>query len=67
MDKKTFQTYKLKTNTLKFNTNVHRYNKEQLSMLKKSLKRMMYYFGYIKHPSIRDEDSTAFFELNEGE
>lgn len=36
-------------------------------MLKESLKRMMYYFGYIKHPESRDEDATAFFEIGEGE
>jgi len=33
--------------------------------MRDSLVRMLYYFGYMKHPTSRDEDKTAFYEYPE--
>jgi len=40
--------YQLKDNTRTLNTNVKRYNKEQLAYIEHEMKDIMYYFGYAK-------------------
>jgi hypothetical protein len=44
--------YKLKDNTRKLNTNMHRYSAEQLAYVKEHMKEIIHYFGYASLPEV---------------
>ena len=52
-------TYKLKDTTRIVNSNAKLYTPEQKKLVYNKLTRMLYYFGYVKHPEGSDLDWTV--------
>eukprot|EP00352_Strombidinopsis_acuminata_P004102 CAMPEP_0176383392 /NCGR_PEP_ID=MMETSP0126-20121128/33475_1 /TAXON_ID=141414 ORGANISM="Strombidinopsis acuminatum, Strain SPMC142" /NCGR_SAMPLE_ID=MMETSP0126 /ASSEMBLY_ACC=CAM_ASM_000229 /LENGTH=114 /DNA_ID=CAMNT_0017748449 /DNA_START=168 /DNA_END=512 /DNA_ORIENTATION=- len=57
-------SYKLKESTLRFNANRKRYNASQKQRIRDYMSKVLYYFGYIKHPENTTEEMTAFYEFD---
>eukprot|EP00351_Strombidinopsis_sp_SopsisLIS2011_P000917 CAMPEP_0116874580 /NCGR_PEP_ID=MMETSP0463-20121206/6053_1 /TAXON_ID=181622 /ORGANISM="Strombidinopsis sp, Strain SopsisLIS2011" /LENGTH=108 /DNA_ID=CAMNT_0004518389 /DNA_START=1142 /DNA_END=1468 /DNA_ORIENTATION=+ len=62
MGDKAHRSYKLKDNTRVMNSNANKYTQEQKEKILMKMQRMLYYFGYVKHPEMNDLDSTASFD-----
>lgn len=63
---KAHTSYSLKTNTGMLNSNAKLFTADQKQFVYKSLARMLYYFGYVKHPEGSDLDWTAALDHPEG-
>ena len=56
------KSYKTKKTTGNPNSHLHRYSTEQISFMKTELADMLFFFGYVNHPS--EENANAYFQFD---